>query len=46
MNTRHHVRLRNVRVPIVRKVKPKYMTDKSKYLLLARAQKIVKHAGN
>lgn len=31
MNTRHHVRLRNVRVSIVRKVK----ADKSEYLLLA-----------
>lgn len=38
MNTRHHVRLRNVRVPIVRKVKTesKSKADKGKYLLLPR----------
>lgn len=40
MNTRHHVRLRNVRVPIVRKVKTesKSRADKGKYLLLARTR--------
>lgn len=40
MNTRHHVRLRNVRVPIVRKVKTESTSraDKGKYLLLARTR--------